>query len=276
MDESEAFEKLGLEPSATEEEIKERYRELVPQNHPDAEGTSEDMEELNTAKEVALASSSDDLVKTEALEDSIRLSTQQEQQRIESEKTVERLIDRGTSRYRRFRQMTIIFGGISAILGVVIQTGSFRIEYFPVSITAGVFLVISLIYTYIFHASMQNIELMINEADEALSDKMEYIRLLEDIGIRYQDDPRFTESELENAIEEWIDDTNSTTSFFAKGFLKPKLDFESLAGHVGPSDFSRLVIRKGLEKDILSELEEIDDNQWIVKYEFNVPSEDTE
>lgn len=94
MDDQEAFEFLGIAPSATDEEIEGKYRELVPQNHPDAEGSSSEMEKLNAAREKALESDNT-IVKRESIEDSIQYSTRQEQRRIESEKTVDKIIDRG-------------------------------------------------------------------------------------------------------------------------------------------------------------------------------------
>ena len=47
MDIKKAFEILGLEPSASENEIKTSYRNLARDAHPDAGGSEKQMKSLN-------------------------------------------------------------------------------------------------------------------------------------------------------------------------------------------------------------------------------------
>lgn len=103
---------------------------------------------------------------------------------------------------------------------------------------------------------------------------MEFVRLLEEIGFEYQDDPKFTERELEEEIAEWAGDTRTDTLFFSIGVLGQRSDFKRLARFIGPADFSRLVVKKGLEGKSLYREESLDQEDWKVHYKFNTPSED--
>lgn len=91
---------------------------------------------------------------------------------------------------------------------------------------------------------------------------MEFVRLLEEIGFEYQDDPKFTERELEEEIAEWAGDTRTDTLFFSIGVLGQRSDFKRLARFIGPADFSRLVVKKGLEGKSLYREESLDQEDW--------------
>lgn len=54
MDRSEALDYLDLDSSASDDEINQRFRELVHESHPDTEGSDEEMAKLIEARDTAL------------------------------------------------------------------------------------------------------------------------------------------------------------------------------------------------------------------------------
>src|SRR4051812_39180546 len=54
MDADKAFELLGLPRTSSEQEIRERFRDLSREKHPDAGGDDRNMAELSAARDVAL------------------------------------------------------------------------------------------------------------------------------------------------------------------------------------------------------------------------------
>lgn len=281
MDQAEAFDILDLPVSSSTEEVEERFREMVPENHPDQQGENEDLKRLMKARDVALSQDRTDLELVESTLDTIaEKQIARDERRIEAEKTVERLKRTSTSKFRRMRQASIIFGVITGgVLGLYrsIMSAPF-LTLDPITLTfaltyIGMFGVVSA-YS---HLRMKNIESLINDADEALEDKMRFIQLLDDIGIDFQDDPSFTSSELEDKIERWREDRKERYGFnpllpFRSIMIPRTLDFKRLAWVVGKTDFTRLLTRKGLAKQIFEEDESIEDGNWTVRYRLNLPT----
>lgn len=276
MDEAEAFEILNLPASSSNEEIEERFREMVPENHPDQRGENDDLKRLTEARDVALSQDSTDLELVESTLDTIaEKQIARDERRIEAEKTVERLKRRSTSKYRRRRHLSILSGVITA--GVV---GMYRFiqnaEFFTLNPVILIFVLSYIggfgVVSAFFHLSMKNIESLINDADDALEDKMRFIQLLEDIGMDFQSDPSFTRSELEDKIEEWRKDPDNPTNPLSLIIFPQALDFKRLAQLVGTTDFTRLLIRKGLAKQIFKEDESLEEGNWTVRYRLNLPT----
>ena len=272
MNESEAFEVLGLDPSASEEEIEEKYRELAQEHHPDKEGDKEEFAKLSEAKKIALGQEEPhelELVE-QAIENYTEIVLDQQQKREKSRKTVNRLIRYQTYKYRRRKQMTILLGGslgiltlFSTFLDIPVTQGN----SFSLIITASAIFVGIMYWTY--HVQTENITTLITEADEALENNVIFVNLLQNIGIHKGDGTSFTQQELVDKINEWTEGTSSELTLTASSiFLPPEeVDFEQLAKIVGPTDFSKLLIRKGLANNLIAEDEISKGDELTVTYQ---------
>lgn len=276
MDSREAYKILGLEPGSSEQEIRSKYRELLIEYHPDHGGSVQELRQLELARDTALASQTSELQLRDPLIEPYRVGVGESQEkRQKTRETVKRLKKHSISKYRRKRHATFLFGGI---LGFLLLFYRF-VEPIVYDATFGL-----LIFVYVvplglisagYHVEMKNIETLIDDADEALNDKMTFIRLINDIGIDYINEPTFTHPELVDNIEEWVEmnNQNSSTAFwpFQSLLVPPELEYSELAIEVGIEDFARLLIRKGLEQDLIIEVEELDRGEWLVEYQLNTP-----
>lgn len=120
METAEAFQILGLSPSATEQEIEARFRSLAQERHPDQGGSKQEMQQLNHAREVALASTtlSRALVPADVVRDLVVATTTALAARssvVHDLQTVSAQIKQTlTNRLRAFRQLSTLLGGITA------------------------------------------------------------------------------------------------------------------------------------------------------------------
>lgn len=279
MDSSEAIEILEISPSASKDKIHTRFRELVQEHHPDTGGDKESFETIVEARDVALSQRSDKLVPAEqTIESFTNHISNKSQRRHETEKTVDRIVRTHTSKFRRYKQTAILFGGAITLIMILPGLLGFDSYLVPLSSIGGQVLIAVYIITFavlywLIHSASNGIEMLIQEGEEALEDKMRFINLLNEIGLNYENHPTFTREEFEVQIEKWLNEESSNYSpFLTKHLYVPEvIDFRTLADRIGRADFSRLVVQKGLEKELITEIDDVQDGEWTIAYKINHP-----
>lgn len=118
MNVNEAFRELDLPRAASADEIKERYRALANERHPDRGGSHESMAALNSARDLALASNETALTERSAVEaltlymrgQDAAARAQEEYTRLKTSVT-----DRLLSPFQRLRLTAVAFTGLAGI-----------------------------------------------------------------------------------------------------------------------------------------------------------------
>jgi hypothetical protein len=295
MELEKAYEILDIDENHSQEEIEERFRELTHKTHPDVNGSEEKFEELVKARDTAIDNTSKNNIKKYSNKGQERqLPIEYQQRRQETESTIEQIRRKQTSKNRRRLQRLKIFGGLSVIFSGGLTAYQFlssslqsRIlqPTLPPNVTPLLFITtISLITVFgIFYwlelVRVRNTELAITEAEEALDQKANIVRVLKEIPIQ-SNKSTISEQELEVVFQEWVNESSEgeqnqpnlyefliTESQFSGifGVMPEHLDLQMIALQIGVADFSRIFLRKGIEKDIIQE--KIGD-KWSVQYEI--------
>jgi len=272
MDTQTAFRILELLPSSSPDEIDLAYRRLARHRHPDAGGSEAAMAELNEAREVALTSKSRTtaLVTLETIRDIVVASNQElaqrQELRAETAQIVERLKERATNRLRRYKDLSALFGGISAaalFLGKDLpaqyirslplderMAGIMSFMALSIAIYAGV--------TFWFLSDrIRRTEAGIEELKQALSIRSRYVNFL--ASLVPHDEP-WTLAQLERSIEAW--DGSEEVRWQS---------WRSIAQIVGATAFAELLIAKGRELQLLQTSETILDGEFLERYSLRLP-----
>jgi DnaJ domain len=288
MDEglTEAYELLTAGPDASDEEIRDRYRELAHQAHPDQGGTDAEMARLADAYALVRSSRGSgndglvlfrraDIVPHAPIDPVVREELQDDSQRA-----FEAALRHRTSRLKQARRQGIMVAICSAALGAVVALmKTFRLDIIEDSegaqyvwlsspvrlILVVLFFVLGAFFAFLaWRASMRAtwIETALEDFDDALSDKNSFLRLMRFLSQEAQLPERWTRDELIVAITRWSNggpnDYPALVRQFARGLLFPKaahdeIPLEQLAQIAGAADTANLVISKGRERGLIDE-----------------------
>lgn len=248
MDEEEAFEKLGLTPDASKEDISLKYKELAKKFHPDTGGNIIDMQELSEARDTAI-----DLIenKTPTIKDIKEIIKSQNKtiankiQQIESQKKlIDYIIKDCTRSDRSYKRFSIFTGSFSALLFLVAdKIGSFDTTYLATNSTAYIsiksiyftknfLLLFAFLFGLIFiqtSIKINRIERIIEDINYLLESKKNYFQLLKQFkssekkDLTTYDENNFTELQLERDITAWRknQEKSSTSTKIEINLAKP-------------------------------------------------------
>jgi hypothetical protein len=106
----------------------------------------------------------------------------------------------------------------------------------------------------------------IEDVSETLDDRAAFVDLIKEIENVTATRAPWTRAQLVSAVDKWI---RSTYAERERDSAFPTI--HSLATRIGPSNFVRLLIAKGLERAILAEEEAMEDERLTVRYSLAVP-----
>ena len=265
MDYQQAFEILNLQTNSDEENIENRFKELAKENHPDKGGNDKDMSNILTARDIALTYSNNKqtLVPIELTREIIEYQNTFK----DLEKTEKQVTRRYVSQYKRYKNMTGIFGVFTGGLAFINTISNDFIFVELTSLHKTLLFVTTFvmgIYYWFFSSMVETINNHIIEVLDEFDDKEIYINAVNQI-IPTEKRHGFTKRELIDIIGSWSG--NSAKGHIELPFILPLFShswsIKKLARNIGPKDFSRILILKGLKNDILEEKEIIDDKGYL-------------
>jgi len=283
MTPQEAFKILDLSETATIEEVEERYKSLIKENHPDKEtGNHEKAVELNTAREVVIKqinSISTSLAVIRKVADLIKVDNAEIVKRQEYKSQSDAIFNRATRRsLNRFKQMqsvTKLLGVFSA--AIALATSNILPVFEKVigdnptySIAFTVITFGSSIYYLLFSAMTERMKDALDDFKETLEDKSSYYNVVNSVMIESRElGEIFTRQQFENAIRHWLD--------ISRHVMLEKLELDSIidkdsirrtARRIGETDFTKLIISKGLEKGLIREVDITEGRLPSIGYSF--------
>ena len=293
MDDQEAYNVFDLDESASQEDIKDRFKELIIQVHPDQGGSSEEFSDIIEAKEHLTGSNTELVFQPTSIDKPETYDPEYEQKQNQTEKTVNKIIRNRTSTYRRYKQVTKVIGGVGGfMLFIRALSGLTGYEaftrglflYFPVKIKImqelvsiiliPVVIVFGLQYWYL-SIKINNIEVMITEIEESFDQKSNIIRILEEIQIN-EKNKSVSEQDLKEEIYQWMYEDKEVTNIrerLLSTFKILSIDFnlKKIAAKIGSSDFTRIFLRKAIEHNIIEEKVKSKNSKIVVEYRINLP-----
>jgi hypothetical protein len=262
MNENDAFELLGIPLKASEDLINSRFRELAALNHPDKGGDNHSMKELLFARDRALEAvrrrSHEPVdVLGEVVRINTEVSTRMEQREI-TKKILSDLIQEHTRLYEKIKAKAVILGLLSG-LGALVGTRLIILFEIPWGLT-NLFAALAVLsgFIYLFSSSSSaELKRMLEETNEILDNKSFYLGLLHVINLTPLETQPWTKQQLESCIGNWLGVKSNELSGLRKLALK-----------IGVTDFSGLLLSKGIELGIIKEEEIIEEGRGLVKYTF--------
>lgn len=290
----EAYKILGLHFGANENDIDTNYKKLVKVHHPDIGGNNAKMAELNTARDLAMSLINNkdiyalairqvkDLIVTER-----ELQDAKEEYKSEAQSLYKKL-DRRKGTYKTLKAMTILLGvlaGIFLVLGTNIlpvyqqEVGQEASKLMTkwILLYGGAIALVYLMFTYMESQMKEKIE----EFKDNLDNKKTIAKLLYEILYLHKDkqdkpEMEFTETRFERDVNNWLDDRYSNNPYREVKqliFATPvRYSLRSVARQMGEEDFTKLVLLKGQEKELLEEIE-IDIAKDEAKYRITAEME---
>ena len=279
MSQDDAFKRLKLPPTATAEEIDAAFRQEALQTHPDTGGDSEAMKALVKARDVA-----QDAVRSRSLvglsgQLAVPMSgpTALEQLRARreiSKEAIVQVIKRQTSRYKRYRRTTallgLLFGAVGLLYGLAIPQYDglypyISIPFYLLAVTFGLFYGIGLIAADILAQAIEDL-------GDTLDDKAVFVHLVYQVSGEPESAPVWSRDEMERWVKEWSGQRRLSVSGLVSLPISLRLrsdDIRTLARLIGASDFTRILVAKGLGSGVLQEDETVKGGRLIVRYSFS-------
>lgn len=302
MDESKAFEVLGLARSASKDEIEAKYRDLVRERHPDHGGDEEAMRNLNVAREVAVtAAQNRALVPVETVRDVVAIAVESVMRRSEekaaSERIAETVLREHSGPLQYYKAMAAKVGYASA--GLVLLTSNVipsleKLFHVPWGVAAvfGVLVALCTFWHFRLSRVVDSLERDVNDLSERWSDRPAAFNLLNDILRFVYPEPRFTADGLERELGRMLYGNDYFNDCFP-GRIRPwhrlmaylglrrpgpRLRYERVMGgridprlaarvhRIGVSDAVRLLLAKAVENGVLVRDEELVDGGLVSTY----------
>jgi DnaJ domain len=282
MDVTEALERLQLTPGASPDEIRQAYRRLSGNHHPDRGGSAEDMVKLTEARDVALqaAGGNGALVSVDVVVDLVRRQTallkrsEHRREQAAQGKVFQRsLVRRHTSRLnhrKRAAQFLTAGAGILTALGLVLRAVAVPPFNTPKSHTAvlifgtlGLLTAGAGLIAGFLNLRVQAIAHLIEDASDMLADRPTCLELLHEIEAVGAIPMPWSPEELTDVVEAWV---------YRVGFEGGTV--AALARRIGPRDFRSLFVSKCLQHGLLDERDIVIDGQGSIRYMRAIPDTD--
>jgi hypothetical protein len=261
MDLVEARKVLGVDPTASRDEIDAVWRAAVKKIHPDSNGNKQDSSEqtavLNQAHDLALdAAAGTDLAVREMRADLDRFR-EEEVRRRDSEQALKKIVMHhvGDLSFRKRQRMTVaaVSGGIAVVLGLISGLSSgFPSLRAGLGITALFFtLVGAAAAAFAWGLSTQErfLELDLEEAGETLSDRAALAGTLDELEL----EGTFSRDDLHQSIAEWkVPHVDRGAPAFVASRQRAR-PLAATANRIGPRDFGRVLLAKGIELELIAE-----------------------
>ena len=292
VDSTQAFVILGLDNSASTQEVEERFRSLANDAHPDKGGSDQQMSELNEARATALKFLGDvnAMVPAEALQGALiaaqshALARQHLSHKIaESRKEIR---DRATNKLRKYRRASTILAAVCA--GALFLGKEIPKEFFHTNISKTElrrmdvvmreewqdyiedrnteysrlwqmasfnFAICAGIGAWFFSFRIERAEHELKELEEQTSTKTLLYKYLQDI-VPTKVSSFWTLEDIAQAIEEWPMESKQ---------------FKRLAREIGPLRFAQYLTDRALELDLIVSKELMVDGVLIEQYSIKAP-----
>lgn len=283
MTKQEAFKILDLPENVTILEIESKYKSLIKEFHPDKlNGNHEKAAKLNNAREFAIMHINDmstSLAVIRQVAELIKLDNAEIIKRQEYKSQSEAIFSKATrksiNRYKQMQSITKLLGAFSAIIALITSNitpifektignnPTFSIVFTGATFATG-------IYYLMFSTMTDRMKDLLDDFKETLDDKSSYYDIVKSILIENSElNKVFTRREFENNIKVWLD--TSRHVMLEKFELDSIIDKDSLrrtARRIGETDFTKLIISKGLEKGIIKEVDLTENRLPTIGYSF--------
>lgn len=286
----EAFKILDISEASTIDDIDRKYKSLIKEVHPDKEnGNNERAAELNIAREIAIHHISERSTSLAIIRQVVELIKvdnseilKRQEFRNQSDSIFNRATRRSVNKYKQMQSTTKLIGAFSATLALVSSNILPVFEKFfgdnPIYST--VFTVITFvtgIYYLMFNSMTERIKDSLDDFKETLDDKSSYYDIVNSILLESPNlNKIFSKREFEKTVLEWLQATRHVMlEKLELDFLIDKDSLRRTARRIGESDFTKLIIVKGLEKGILKEMELIDNGMPAIGYSFETKKAET-
>jgi len=290
----EAVRRLGLEAGASSSAIKARYGELARKLHPDTgRSTASDklMAKLNVAREVALRGPSpataggktshqagrttgQQLVPVSVISEVVRAQqqalTRTEERRRTSADATRAIVRHETTRLVRIKRLATAAAGVAA--GATALTAVIRAVAVPgisdagsnemevVIIVFGVVAASAGAVAWVFNMRAQSVEHLVEDATDALGDRATYLAIITEIVRSSGRALPWKAHDLRSAVSKWVNEIG----------YRERDSVAALAQRVGVPDFTRLLVAKGAELEVLEESVVSADGTPVVEYQLTI------
>jgi hypothetical protein len=306
---ADAYATLGLDPSASHDDVRARFRVLVKERHPDAGGNAEDLSAVQNAYDAICTGTAPmgtalQVRLNGAAMVPLTAGEQRRERREDAQRVVRELVRHQTSplvqAQRQGRWAAIIAGGGALVFAFASTLGIDRIETstggehlwlpgeirLPIAGLSGAVAGVLALITWKSNARATWIESALEDADDYLSDRNSYLQLLDEISAEGRLGSTWTQQTLVEAIYRWSDAAGSPPSrqlgllgLLTFGFLglltaSPRTDqvpLADLALVTGTKDFAKLLTVKGLERDLIVEQLVPIDERVEYRYSISLP-----
>jgi hypothetical protein len=285
MERDEALARLGLDGSATREDIDSAWRAAMKEVHPDT-GSNPDGKlaiELNQARATALSGlpqSGSDLITVDRMAELIRTS---QQELVAAERAGDRAMAQVTMHHvgalafqrRQRARVAAASGGVAAVLGVIAALlrasptnglDVVRPVLFVAALTLGLFAAVLAVLAWQLAAREHWLQMELEDAGETLSERAALSDALTELGVG----DFFTRAELLEALSRWdVAHDVIRGPYPVLPFMSPTYEAVPLAhtaGIVGPVDFAKLMLAKGVESGLLREDQRLEGDRVVYGY----------
>jgi DnaJ domain len=291
MEKAEALRVLGLDESATDDEVKAAFRRLVRQVHPDTGGGQPaDVQRLEEARDAAL-SPGGALIPVNQVKDLILVSQEPLQRQLERqgrqadrEATFKQVVRAQTSRLRQAQRDRTAYAGLAAGVAAVSQViravpagnaGSTGSVVASVLLAAfGLLAAMLAIMAWRASQHVRLIEEAVEDANDTLSSRPSFVATFREI-TGGSEATTWTSEELKELIYSWSAGRTVHEAAVSMSYLIGRgdpLPLSALAHEIRPADFLKLLLAKGRELELLQVDESWDDGRLVERYSLRVPS----
>lgn len=281
-----AYRLMGLRHGASSEEVKKRYREMAHLAHPDQGGTDTEMAELADAY-ASIRASRDEagvVIPRNQSDPMVRASAElarKEELRNDSQTAFDAAIRHQTSRLKQAKRqgtwIALASGGLGVIIAFMrtLNLDSFdnfegrEVRWISSSTRLSLILIclaISGVFAFLaWRASLRAtwIETALEDFSDNLSDKNSFLRLIGLLSSEANLPSRWTRDDLTRSISLWSrrDRSRHRQLLVARSILglvsaragQDEIPLEELARVAGQVDTAKLIISKGLERELIEE-----------------------
>ncbi|HRG01126.1 MAG TPA: DnaJ domain-containing protein [Bacteroidia bacterium] len=280
-----AFEILKLSITATKEQVEESYKTLIKAHHPDkTNGDGAKAAEINEARETAinyLTETNSSLALIRQFTDIIKVDNIAIQKRIEYKKDSDAIISkiyrRQGSKYKKYKQLAkfsgIASGAMALVTSKLVPLFEGILGQHPIySAAFGILAFTAGFYYLMFNSMAERIQDSIDDLKDSLDDKANYIDILTSILLNQKNlNEIITRREFERIIQDWLDEDRPVRlERLELHLLIDKDSLNRIARRIGKTDFSKLLISKGLEKEILEEVNTVEGNLPTIGYKLKL------